>query len=203
VEKQELWKHWLTWQTRWTGNRQTEHRHKYPWDNWEDGQHLEGGEDKHEDRWNRSGCDNNDKAKTGLDIFAKFRLFTQYFVEDPLVVITASSLLGYDATSLAHLYLGSFSHSYLQILSSSVRLDGERRCTAFSGLSRDVRSGSSPGSGWCQSRLVPKPLLSCLGCVLRVIVLLECEPSPQSEVLSAMEQVVIKDHCPFISPSPW
>uniref|UniRef100_A0A4W5LMB8 von Willebrand factor A domain containing 5A n=1 Tax=Hucho hucho TaxID=62062 RepID=A0A4W5LMB8_9TELE len=37
-------------------------------------------------------------------------------------------------------------------------------------------------------RLVPKPLLRCLGCVLRVIVLLEGEPSPQSEVLSALEQ---------------
>ena len=40
--------------------------------------------------------------------------------------------------------------------------------------------------------LVPKPLLRCLGCVLRVIVLLEGEPSSQSEVLSALEQVFIK-----------
>uniref|UniRef100_A0A674ADR2 Cytosolic carboxypeptidase 1 n=1 Tax=Salmo trutta TaxID=8032 RepID=A0A674ADR2_SALTR len=43
------------------------------------------------------------------------------------------------------------------------------------------------------SRLVPKPLLRCLGCVLRVVVLLGGEPSPQSEVLSALEQVFIKD----------
>ena len=42
-------------------------------------------------------------------------------------------------------------------------------------------------------RLVPKPLLHCLGCVLRVVVLLEGEPSPQSEVLNALEQVFIKD----------
>uniref|UniRef100_A0A8C7P5B5 RNA helicase n=1 Tax=Oncorhynchus mykiss TaxID=8022 RepID=A0A8C7P5B5_ONCMY len=42
-------------------------------------------------------------------------------------------------------------------------------------------------------RLVPKPLLHCLGCVLRVIVLLEGEPSAQSEVLSALKQVFIKD----------
>ena len=42
-------------------------------------------------------------------------------------------------------------------------------------------------------RLVPKPFLHCLGCVLRVIVPLEGEPSPQSEVLSALEQVFIKD----------
>ena len=71
-----------------------------------------------------------------LDIFENvftkvFRPFTQYFVKAPLAAITASSLLGYDATSLAHLYLGSFSHSSLQILSSSVRLDGECRCTAI------------------------------------------------------------------------
>ena len=41
-------------------------------------------------------------------------------------------------------------------------------------------------------RLVPKPLLHCLGCVLRVVVLLEGESSPQSEVLSALEQVFIE-----------
>ena len=42
-------------------------------------------------------------------------------------------------------------------------------------------------------RLVPKPLLCYLGCVLRVLLLLEGEPSPQSEGLSALEQVFIKD----------
>uniref|UniRef100_A0A8C7I0K2 Uncharacterized protein n=1 Tax=Oncorhynchus kisutch TaxID=8019 RepID=A0A8C7I0K2_ONCKI len=42
-------------------------------------------------------------------------------------------------------------------------------------------------------RLVPKPFLCCLRCVLRVVVLLVGEPSPQSEVLRALEQVVIKD----------
>ena len=64
----------------------------------------------------------------------------------------------------------------------------------FSGLSRDVRSGSSSGSGWALKdiqRLVPKLLLHCLGCVLRVIVLLEGEPSSQSEVLNALEQVFL------------
>ena len=65
----------------------------------------------------------------------------------------------------------------------------------FSGFSRDVRSGISQNSGWAEliQRLVLKPLLRCVGCVLRVIVLLEVEPSPQSEVLSALEQVSIKD----------
>ena len=42
-------------------------------------------------------------------------------------------------------------------------------------------------------RLVSKPLVRCLGCVLRVVVLLEVEPSPQSEVLSTLEKVFIKD----------
>ena len=52
-------------------------------------------------------------------------------------------------------------------------------------------------------RLVPKPLLRCLGCVLRVVVLLEGEPLPQSEVLSTTEQVFIKDLsvAPFRFPS--
>ena len=53
----------------------------------------------------------------------------------------------------------------------------------FSGLSRD-QLGSSLGSGWPLKdiqKLVLKPLLRCPGCVLRVVVLLEGEPSPQSE----------------------
>ena len=108
-------------------------------------------------------------------------------------MITALTLLGYDATSLAHLYLGSFSHSSLQIPSSSVSLDGESHCKDILVLSRDVRSGSCPGFGSATQGLVPKPLLRCLGCVLRVVVLLEGEPSPKSEVLSTLEQVFIKD----------
>ena len=42
-------------------------------------------------------------------------------------------------------------------------------------------------------RLVPKPLLRCLGCVLRGVVLLEGETSPQSEVLSSLEQLFVKE----------
>lgn len=42
-------------------------------------------------------------------------------------------------------------------------------------------------------RVVPKPLLCCLGCVLRVIVMLEGEPWALSEVLSAVEQIFIED----------
>ena len=47
-------------------------------------------------------------------------------------------------------------------------------------------------------KFVPKPLLCCIGCVLRVFVLLEGETSPQSEVLRALEQVFIKDLCTFL-----
>ena len=65
------------------------------------------------------------------------------------------------------------------------------------GRSRDVRSGS----GWLDGpikdiqRLVLKSLLRCFVvlAVLRVVVLLEGGPLPQSEVLSALEQVFIKD----------
>jgi hypothetical protein len=65
----------------------------------------------------------------------------------------------------------------------------------FSGLSRDVRSGSSPGSGWAtqgHSETCPEAT-SALSfvCVLRVVVLLESESLPQSEVLSALEQIFI------------
>ena len=120
-----------------------------------------------------------------------FRPFTQYFVEAPLAAMTASSLLGYDAASLAHLYLESFSHSSLQILSSSVRLDGERCCKAISRSLQRCSIGLWLGHSRTL-RLDPKPLLHCLGCVLRVVVLLEGKPSPQSEVLSTLEHVFIK-----------
>ena len=51
---------------------------------------------------------------------------------------------------------------------------------ALAGLLKDIQ------------RLVLKPFLRCLDCVLRVVVLLEGEPLPQSEVLSTLEQVFIK-----------
>ena len=72
----------------------------------------------------------------------------------------------------------------------------------FSGLSRDVWSGSAlAGPLRDIQRLVPKPLLRCLGCVLRVVVLLEGEPLSQSEVLSTLEQVFIQDLCTLLCSS--
>ena len=61
----------------------------------------------------------------------------------------------------------------------------------FSGHYRDAQSGSSPGSGWATQGHSE----TCTEATpaLKVIVLLEGEPSPQSEVLSTLEQVFIKD----------
>ena len=57
---------------------------------------------------------------------------TLYFVEAHLAAITASSLLGCDATSLANLCLESFSHSSLQILSSCLTLNPGHREAFYS-----------------------------------------------------------------------
>lgn len=57
---------------------------------------------------------------------------SQYCVDAHLSAVTASSLHEYDATSLAHLSLGSFAHSSLQNLLSSINLDGNWWCTDFS-----------------------------------------------------------------------
>ena len=62
--------------------------------------------------------------------------------------LAALSHLGYNATTLAHLYLGS---SPIPLCRSSQALSGwmgSVTAQLFSGLSRDVRPGSSPGSGW-------------------------------------------------------
>ena len=100
-----------------------------------------------------------------------------------MAAITASSLLGYDATSLAHL-----SRSSLQILSSSVRLDGEHSYFQVSPEMFDrLQVQALAGSLKDVQRLVPEPLLCCLGCVLTVIVLLEGKPLPQSKVLTVLE----------------
>lgn len=55
----------------------------------------------------------------------------------------------------------------------------------FSVFFRDIKSGSSLGSGWATKdihRVVPKPILCYPGCVLWFVVLLEYEPSPKSKV---------------------
>ena len=69
-------------------------------------------------------------------------------------------------------------HSYFQV---SPEMFDQFQVRTLAGPLKDIQ------------RLVPKPLLRCLGCVLVVFVLLEGEPSAQSEVLSGLEQVFIKD----------
>ena len=123
--------------------------------------------------------------------------FTQYFVEAPLAAITASGLLGNDATSLAHLYLGSFSLSSLQILSSSVRLVGwgvslNSYFQVSPEMSDQVQVRALAGPLKYIQRLVPKPLLLLAVC-LRSLSCWKVNLCPQSEVLSTLEQVFIKD----------
>ena len=69
-------------------------------------------------------------------------------------------------------------HSYFQV---SPEMFDQVQFRALAGPLKDIQT------------LVPKPLLCCLGCVLRVLVLLEGEPTSQAEVLSALEQVFIKN----------
>ena len=73
---------------------------------------------------------------------------------------------------------GASLHSYFQV---SPEMFDRVQVRALARTLKDVQ------------RPVPKPLLLCLGCELRVIVLLEGEPLPQPEVLRALEQVFIKD----------
>ena len=111
----------------------------------------------------------------------------QYF-EVPLAAITASSFFVYDSTSLAHLYLGSFSHPFLQILSSSVRLDGERCYTAiFRSLQRcsiEFKSGL-----WLGHSRISRDLSRSHSCVVLAMCLgsLSCWTFAQVWDLSALE----------------
>ena len=100
---------------------------------------------------------------------------TQYFVEAPLAVITAMSLLGThvfgeflpffsaDLLKLCQVGWEASLHSYFQV---SPEMFNRVQVRALAGLLKDIQ------------KLVPKPLLRCLGCVLRVVLLLEGEPSP-------------------------
>ena len=51
-------------------------------------------------------------------------------------------------------------------------------------------------------RVVPKPLLLCLCCLFRVIVLLEGEPQAVSEALGALHEVFVKDISVLCSVQP-
>jgi hypothetical protein len=73
-----------------------------------------------------------------------------------------------DPLKLCQVGWGALQHSYFQL--SPEMLD-QVQIPALTGPLNDIQ------------RLVPKPLLHCLVCVFRVVVLLKGEPSPQSKVL--------------------
>jgi hypothetical protein len=83
-----------------------------------------------------------------------------------------------DPLKLCQVGWGASLHRYFQV---SPEMFDQVQVQALVGPLNDIQ------------RLVPKPVLCCLGCVLRVVVLLEGEPLPQSAVLSVLEQVFIKD----------
>ncbi len=106
------------------------------------------------------------------------------------------SPFGKDATSFSHLDLGILCHSSLQILSSSVRLDGKRWWTAIFRSLQRCSIGFKSGLWLGHSRTVTELLWShsfVILAVLRVIVFLEGKPSAQSEVLSTLEKVFVQD----------
>ena len=74
-------------------------------------------------------------------------------------------------------------HSYFQV---SPEMFDWVQVQALSGPLKDIQ------------RLVPKPPFSCLGCVLRVVVLFEGEPSTQSEVMSRFSSRISLYFAPFI-----
>ena len=92
-----------------------------------------------------------------------------------------------DPLKLCQVGWGTSLHSYFQV---SPEIFDRVLVQALAGPIKDIQ------------RLVPKPLLRCLGCVLRIVVLLEGEPSPQSEVLSTLEQGFIKDVSVLCSVHP-
>ena len=93
-----------------------------------------------------------------------FGEFLPFFTADPL--------------KLCQVGWGVSMHSYFGV---SPEMSEPAQVWALDGPLKDIQ------------RLIPKPLLHCLGCVLRDVVLLKGVCSPQFEVLSALEQVFIKD----------
>jgi len=83
-----------------------------------------------------------------------FRPVAQYWVEASFWASTAMSLLRNDATSFSHLELGILGHSFLQILASSVRLDGEHWWRAIFRILQRCSIGFRSGLWLGQSRMV-------------------------------------------------
>ena len=120
---------------------------------------------------------------------------TVYFVEAPLAAIIAWSLLGY--TSLAHLYFGNFSHCSLQILSSSLRFDGEVSPEMFNRMAgplKDIHRCHScvvlvvcSGPFSCWKVYLHPSLRSWAGCHHGCLCTLFCSSFPRSWLVSQFQ----------------
>jgi hypothetical protein len=113
----------------------------------------------------------------GSDYSLKYSWVWRYKLGTP-VFGEFLSFFSADPLKLCRVWWRVLLHSYIQV---SPEMFDRLQVWALAGPLKDIKS------------LVPKPLLCCLACVLRVIVLLEGEPSSQSEVLSTLEQVFVKD----------
>ena len=82
-----------------------------------------------------------------------------------------------DPLKLCQVGWGALLHSYFHV---SLEMFDRVQVWALVGPLKDIQ------------RLIPKSVLRCLGCALTVVVLMEGEPSTQSEVLGALEQVSLR-----------
>ena len=139
----------------------------------------------------------NDKAKIYILDFFYISIQTLYSVLCWSTFGSNYSLRSSWVWRNKHLYLGSFLHSSLQILSSSVRLDGERCCTAIFRSLQRCSIGLKSGLWLSHSRTF-RDLFRSHSCVVLAVCLgsLSCwkvNLSPRSEVLGSLERVLIKD----------
>lgn len=124
----------------------------------------------------------------------------QNFLNDYFLILLLSLLWGMMLDAL-HTYI--WECSSLQILSSWM---GTIEGWTFSGLCRDVQSFRFRSRVEFRllghSRTFTESSLNwCLGCVLRITILLESKHAAKSEVLRALDQVFTKCSAPFIIPS--
>ena len=96
---------------------------------------------------------------------------------------TVGSDYSFDSSiNFVHLDFGIFSHSSLQICSSSVKLDGgvsvNSNLEVFPQILNGIQVWALAGPLKDFHILVLKPFQCCFGCMLRVIVLLEHKSSP-------------------------
>ena len=118
-----------------------------------------------------------------------------------MAAITFLSILGYDDTPIFGEFLLFFSADPLKLCQVGWGVSLHSHFHVSPEMFDRVQVRALDGPLEDIHRLVPKPLLRCLGCVLRVVVLLEGEPSLQSEVLIALEQVHQGSLCTLLCSS--